>query len=141
MSLRSRILNALHPGRLRKELDEELQSHIDEAIEHGRDPEEVRRAFGSQLRHRESSRDAKLLPWLESLCSDALFGLRQLRKYKITSAAAILSLALGLGACASAFRLIDALLLRPLPVRHPERLYVVARQGVDPGGRFRISDS
>ena len=45
---------------------------------------------------------------------------------KVTSAAAILSLALAIGACTSAFRLIDALLLRPLPVAAPERLYAVA---------------
>src|SRR5262249_26801650 len=40
-----------------------------------------------------------------------------------------------------AFRLIDALLFRPLPIAHPERLYVVAHQGTDLGGHFRISDS
>lgn len=141
MSLWSRILNAIHPHPLHRELDEELESHIAEAMAQGRDPQEARRALGSPLRHREASRDAKLLHWLDSLRSDALFGLRQLRKNKITTAAAILSLALALGACTSAFRLIDALLFRPLPVAHPERLYVVARQGVDPGGHFRISDS
>ena len=51
-------------------------------------------------------------------------------KNKVTSAAAILSLALAIGACTSAFRLIDALLLRPLPVADPERLYALARQGI-----------
>ena len=55
-------------------------------------------------------------PWLDSLRADAVFGWRQLMKKKVTSAAAILSLALAIGACTSAFRLIDALLLRPLPV-------------------------
>ena len=60
--------------------------------------------------------------WFDSLRADAVFGLRRLRKNKITSAAAILSLALAIGACTSAFRLIDALLLRPLPIAHPERL-------------------
>ncbi|HYV64321.1 MAG TPA: multidrug ABC transporter substrate-binding protein, partial [Bryobacteraceae bacterium] len=116
MSLWSRILNAIHPHPLHRELDEELESHIAEAMAQGRDPQEARRALGSPLRHREASRDAKLLHWLDSLRSDALFGLRQLRKNKITTAAAILSLALALGACTSAFRLIDALLFRPLPV-------------------------
>jgi predicted permease len=50
-----------------------------------------------------------------------------MRKNKVTSAAAILSLALAIGACTSAFRLIDALLLRPLPIAHPERLYKLGR--------------
>ncbi len=63
--------------------------------------------------------------WLDSLRADAVFGWRQLVKKKVTSLAAVLSLALAIGACTSAFRLIDALLLRPLPVAHPERLYSV----------------
>ena len=85
--------------------------------------------------------DIRLIPWLDSLRADAVFGWRQIVKKKVTSAAAILSLALGIGACTSAFRLIDALLLRPLPVKDPARLYVVARQGIDPGGNFRVSES
>ncbi len=72
-----------------------------------------------------------MLPWLDSLIADAIFGWRQITKRKMTSAAAVLSLGLGIGACASAFRLIDALLLRPLPVAEPHRLYEVVRQGTD----------
>ena len=71
----------------------------------------------------------------DSLRADAIFGWRQLRKNKVTSAAAVLSLALGIGACTSAFRLIDALLLRPLSVAHPERLYALSRDGFDLSGR------
>ena len=66
MSLLSRIANILRPRRLTGEIDEELQSHLAEAIDHGRDPGEARRAFGSSLRHREESRDVRLLPWLDS---------------------------------------------------------------------------
>jgi putative ABC transport system permease protein len=140
MSLLIRIKNALAPNRLHAEIDEELQSHIDEAVANGRDPSEARRAFGSALRHRESSRDAKLLPWLDSLRADALFGLRQLRKNKITTAAAILSLALALGATTSAFRLIDAILFRPLPIQHPDQLYDLSRQGIGPAGKPETFD-
>src|ERR1700677_1289773 len=129
MSLWSRIANVF-PGRsLSREIDEEFESHVAEAIGQGRDPAEARRAFGSTLRHREESRDIKLIAWLDSLRSDAVFGWRQLRKNKVTSAAAILSLALAIGACTAAFRLIDALLLRPLPVAQPERLYALSRLG------------
>jgi predicted permease len=60
---------------------------------------------------------------LESIIPDAIFGGRQLLKHKTASAAAILSLALGIGASMAAFRLIDALFLKPLPVAHPEQLY------------------
>src|SRR5258706_166679 len=141
MSLWSRIANVLRGDRLSREIDEELQAHIAEAIEQGRDPAEARRAFGSVLRRREESRDIRLMPWLDSLRADAVFGWRQLMKKKVTSAAAILSLALAIGACTSAFRLIDALLLRPLPVAEPERLYAAVRQGIDFDGKLRTGDS
>ncbi len=135
MSFWSRIANIVRGGRLNREIDEELQSHLDEAAEQGRDPGETRRAFGSALRMREESRDARLIPWLDSLRADAVFGWRQLRKNKVTSAAAILSLALAIGACTSAFRLIDALLLRPLPVADPDRLYLLDREAFFDGKR------
>src|SRR5882762_9206038 len=126
MSLWSRIVNVLRGDRLSREIDEELESHIQEAIEQGRDPAEARRAFGSPLRQRETSRDMRVIAWLDSLRADAVFGWRQLLKKKVTSAAAILSLALAIGSCTSAFRLIDALLLRPLPVAEPQQLYALA---------------
>jgi predicted permease len=140
MSWWIRIANVFRGDRLSNEIDEELQSHLEEAMEQGRDPGEARRAFGSPLRLREESRDARLITWLDSLRADAVFGWRQLMKNKIASAAAILSLALGIGACTSAFRLIDALLLRPLPVAHPEQLYALARTGVDPERGFETFD-
>src|SRR5215472_16370772 len=120
MSLWSRLANVFQPDRLNREIDEEFASHLEEAAIDGREPAEARRAFGSILRQREQSRDVRLIPWLDSLRSDTIFGWRQLKKRKITSAAAILSLGIAIGACTSAFRLIDALLLRPLPIANPE---------------------
>jgi predicted permease len=140
MSLRSRIANHFRAGRVTREIDEEIRAHLAEAIEHGRDPAEARRAFGPTLQRREQIRDIRIIPWLESLRADAVFGWRQLMKRKVTSAAAILSLALAIGSCTSAFRLIDALLLRPLPVAKPEQLYTLARQGVDFDGQVRTAD-
>src|SRR2546430_6872811 len=64
-----------------------------------------------------------------------LFFLRCRKPNKITSAAAIVSLALAIGACTSAFRLIDALLLRPLPVVEPEGLYILSRHGAGFNGK------
>ena len=127
MSFWSRIVNVFRPGRLSGEIDEELEAHVEEAIARGRDPGEARQALGGKLRLSEKSRDVKLVPWLDSLRADTVFGWRQLLKKKVTSGAAILSLALGMGACTCAFRLVDALLLRPLPVSHPERLYALSR--------------
>ncbi len=135
MSLWSRMGNVFRGDRLSREIDEEFESHLAEAIDRGRDPSEVRSAFGSPLRQREQSRDVKLLTWLDSLRADVIFGWRQLMKRKLTSAAAILSLALGIGSCTSAFRLIDALLLRPLPVAQPDRLYDLYRQEIGFDGK------
>jgi putative ABC transport system permease protein len=130
MSLWSRFANVFRGDRLSREIDEELESHNQEAIEQGRDPAEVRRAFGSALRQRDESRDVRAMAWLDALRADAVFGWRQLMKKKVTSAAAVLSLALAIGACTSAFRLIDALLLRPLPVAAPEQLYALSRHEI-----------
>jgi predicted permease len=141
MSLWSRIANVVRGDRLSREIDEEIKSHIEEAIEGGRDPAEARKAFGCALRHREESRDIRLIPWLDSFRADAVFGWRQLRKNKITSAAAVLSLALAIGACTSAFRLIDALLLRPLPVANPDRLHIVTRHSIADDGETASSES
>ena len=81
MSVWTRLKNTLRNERLQREIDEELESPIAEAAAaQGRDPDETRRAFGSALRHREASRDVRLLTWLDSLRADAIFGLCQLRK-------------------------------------------------------------
>src|SRR5215475_11437613 len=127
MSLWSRIGNVFRRDSLSRDIEEELQSHLAEAIAEGRDPAEARRALGPRLHHRESSRDTRLIPWLESLYADSVFGWRQIVKRKTTSAAAVLSLALAIGACLAAFRLMDAMLWRPLPISAPERLYVFSR--------------
>ena len=141
MSLWSRLGRTFRGDLVSREIEEEQQAHIADAIAQGRDPAEARRAFGPALRRREESRDLRLLPWLDALRADVVFGCRQLRKRKVTSAAAALSLALGIGACTAAFRLIDALLLRPLPVAHPEQLFALSRTGIGPEGTPQFHDS
>jgi predicted permease len=129
-----RVINLFRRDRLDRELEEEMAAHLEEALEHGRDSAEARRSLGSSLHHREHSRDIKLIPWLDALASDAVFGWRQLRKHPTASAAAVLSLALAIGATTSAFRLIDAILLRRLPVADPDRLHVLATSFMDRDG-------
>jgi predicted permease len=135
MSLWSRISNAVRGERLNSEIDEELHSHIEEAIASGRDPNEAHRAFGSVLRARESSHGIRVAGGLESLLADVRFGWRQLCCNKVTSTAAVLSLALGIGSCVAAFRLIDALLWRPLPISNSSKLYVLSLKMIGPEGR------
>jgi predicted permease len=130
MSWWSRLGNMVRTSRVDRELDEELQFHvearIDELEAQGLTREEARtqvaRRFGQPLRWREQSRDVKLVPWLESIRRDVHMGLRMLRKNAVVSAAAVVSLSLPLGACVAAFAVVDALILRPLPVREPRQL-------------------
>ncbi len=135
MSLWSRISNAVRGERLNREIDEEFESHIEEAIASGRDPDDVRSNFGSVLRQREASHGIRAAGWLESILSDVRFGWRQLRRNKVASIAAVLSLALGMGSCVAAFRLIDALLWRPLPIAHADRLFALSRQFIGLDGK------
>ncbi len=128
MSLWSRISNAFRGDRLNREIEEELQAHMEEAVAAGRDPREAKRAFGSVLHAREAGHSLRVAGWLESLLADGRFGWRQLGRNKVASAAAVLSLALGIGSCVGAFRLVDALLWRPLPITGSSRLYGVSRK-------------
>lgn len=130
MSLFSRIANVFRTRAVDRDLDEEQQFHfearIDALVASGltRDAAraEATRRFGGRLQTREASRDARLVPWLESLARDTRFALRRMRRDAGVSGAAIVSLALAIGACTAAFALVDALMLRPLPVREPQRL-------------------
>jgi predicted permease len=141
MSWLSRLRNAAHSARLDRELREEMESHIENRAEAliaaGMSPEdaarEARKRMGNQLLYRESSREARLFPWLESLLQDVRFGSRMLRKSAGVTMAAVLALGLAIGACTAAFSLIDALLLRPLPVNEPERLVALSYPSVMAG--------
>ena len=130
MSWLTRLARTFRGRRLDDELDEELRFHLearaDALAEDGLAPEaaarEARRRLGGPLALREASRDVKLIPWLDSVARDARFGLRVLRKDALVTWTAVVSLSLAIGACAAAFSLIEALILRPLPVAEPARL-------------------
>jgi putative ABC transport system permease protein len=130
MSWISRLTNVFRSSRLDRDLEAELEFHIeartDELIARGLSREdaarEARRHFGNRLLLRESSREVKLVSWLESVFQDVRFGLRMLLKNRAVTAAAVISLSLAIGACTAAFSLIDALILRPVPVPDPGQL-------------------
>jgi predicted permease len=81
------------------------------------------------------------LPPIDALRTDLRFGWRQVRKNRVTSAAAILSLGLAMGSCIAVFRIADAVLLRPLPIAHPDRLFDLVRLGTDGHGAVIEDDS
>lgn len=142
MSWLGRFRNQFRRERVASDLDEELSSHMDEAMAQGRSAEEARRALGGALLHRERSRDIRLLPGLDALASDLVFGWRQIRRNRVVSAAAVLSLALAIGATTAAFRLVDAVLWRTLPVTAPERLsYLAVTNFLDRDGHPDYDDA
>lgn len=138
MSLWSRIRNAFGGNRLIDDIDEELRSHIAEALEHGRSEAEARRSFGPPLRWREASRDERSLVWLDDFMIDLRHALRAFRRQPSFFAIALLTLAFGIGANVAIFSLIDAVMLRALPVSDPERLVQITRVNTEgqPAGAF-----
>ena len=105
MSIWTRVRNVFRGERMNREIQEEMEAHLAEAVAQGRDPVEARRAFGSSLRRGEESHSVRVMGWLDSLRADVVFGWRQLMKRKVTTGAAVLSLALAIGACTAAFLL------------------------------------
>ncbi|HKS73823.1 MAG TPA: ABC transporter permease [Terriglobales bacterium] len=131
MGLLNRFTGLFRRHRLERELGEELQLHIElktqENIAAGMPPEEARyaalRAFGGVEQKKEQCRDADRLRWLEDVIQDLRYGLRQLRRNPGFTAVAVLTLALGIGANTAIFTLINAVMLRSLPVADPGQLY------------------
>src|SRR5215471_12520169 len=120
-----RLQTLFRRNRNSQQLDDEIQFHLDQQIAEnlaaGMNPHEARyaamRTFGNPSFLKEETRDAWGWIWLEQIARDLRFGTRMLCKSPIVTATAILSLALAIGACTAAYSLIDALILRPLPVR------------------------
>ena len=124
-----RVLNWFRQGRLEGDLDRELQYHIDrrvtDMIHSGLPEPEARRCValefgGTTLR--EEVRDVWLSRWIRDFVHDLRFSARSILRSPSLTAAAVLSLALGIGATTALYSLVDQIVLRALPVDHPERL-------------------
>jgi predicted permease len=125
---------------LSAEMAEHVQEKIDALVASGLSSEEAtriaRREFGNVTLLEERSRDVWQWPSLESFLADIRFALRMLRKSPGFTAVAILTLALGIGASTAVFSLVNAVLLKPLPFPHAERIvfpWRLPKQGLNLG--------
>src|SRR5918993_1524730 len=133
---------------LDRDFDEELESHLqmlsDEYVKRGMSPGEARRAarlrLGAPASLAEQHRSARSFPALESIVQDLRFAFRLLARDRWYAAAAIAALALGIGANAAGFTIVNAAFLRGLPYENADRLLVVSWQARS-GRRANVSYS
>ena len=134
-----RLVGTVRRSRSDADLEDELRVHLELAAEHeaqtGRPAPAARRqaqiTTGHVAHAMDALRDQRGLPWLDAIRADLVFGWRQIVRHRIASVAIVLSLGLAMGAALAAFRLVDAVLVRPLPVADPSRLFVISRTYAD----------
>src|SRR5882762_6369438 len=122
-----RLRSILRGRRVERELDEELQFHlerkIEEGIANGLPPKEARyaamRAMDGLEQRKEEMRDMRRIHWLTDFLDDAHYASRSLRRTSGLTAFVVITLALGIGMTSATFSMVDALIFRPYPVPHP----------------------
>src|ERR1043166_2129765 len=132
-----RLKSILRRGRVERELDEELQFHLENKIEEGiaggHSPREARlaalRAMGGVEQRKEEMRDMRRIHWLTDFVDDIHYAIRSLRRVSKLTAFVVITLALGIGMTAASFSMVDALIFRPYPVPPPNRVLTSAPPG------------
>jgi putative ABC transport system permease protein len=136
MSWFSRLRNHARSSDVSQEIDREMAFHLDERVDeliaHGMTranaEREARRRFGNRTYQKERTRERDLFAWIDTAVADVRYALRSLRSTPAFSLVAVLSLALGIGANTAIFSILDAVLLKSLPVSHPDELVAVTRR-------------
>ena len=137
-----RINSLIRHDDLDRGLNAEVRFHIEMETEKnirlGMSPEDARlkalRSFGPMEKHKEETRDARGVSWIETLVADLRYGARALLKHPGYALLAVLTLGLGIGANTAIFSVINGVLLKPLPYEHGDRL-VVVQQSAPLSGR------
>src|SRR5437762_2430017 len=127
--VRARLRALFHRRAAERELDEELRFHIEmeteKNVRSGMNTVDARRRalrdFGGIEPTKEAHRDVRGR-WIEELVADCRYALRTLRRGPVLATAAILTLALGVGANTTIFSAVNAVVLQSLPFSHPDRL-------------------
>jgi putative ABC transport system permease protein len=133
MSILRRFLNLWRQDSLQSEFNDELRFHIqmrtEANVRGGMNPEaaerEARQHLGSLTKTREGMREARLICWMDTLAHDLRHGARLLLRQPVLASLAVLTLALGIGANATIFSLLNAALLQPLPFPDSDRLVAI----------------
>jgi predicted permease len=122
MELLRRIRFFFRRAQYERDLDEELRHHLDLLAESGKP---ALRQFGNVAFIQEESRSMWTFAFLEQLAQDLRYAFRAMLANPLFTATAVLSLALGIGANTAIYSFMDAIMMRALPVAHPEQLAVV----------------
>lgn len=128
----------LHHGERHRLLREEMEFHIETLarsfVEQGMTHREAlsaaRRKFGNMTQTQEESRATWIARWLSDLTQDLRYALRGMKREAGFTAFVVLIAGLGIGASATVYSIVNALLLRPLPFRDPSQLVWIANQGL-----------
>ncbi|RZU41790.1 ABC transporter permease [Edaphobacter modestus] len=131
--LKRRLEMLLHRDRFQRDLDEELQLHLELREQRHRESglsaasarRAARRGFGNPTVLRENSHMAWGWNWLETFLQDVSYGVRSMLRSPALTIVALLSLGLGIGANTAIFSFMDAIMLRSLPVKDPTQLVVL----------------
>lgn len=122
-----RLKSILRRGRVERELDEELQFHLDHKIEEGiaqgLSPRDARlaalRAMEGLEQRKEEMRDMRRIHWLTDFVDDVRYAIRSLRRAPSLTVFVVVTLALGIGMTSAGFSMLDTLIFRPYPVPDP----------------------
>ena len=128
--IRSQLQTIFRRSRWEREMNDELQFHIEQRAEHlarsGVPPaqalRQARLEFGGVEAYKERCRESRGAGWVDELARNLRYAGRSMKKRPGFTTTAVLSLALGIGANAAMFSLMKNLMLSPLPVRDPEGL-------------------